>query len=49
MDIFDLTHLILLLDCGSPVIEERRSSEMDARVGITLQGGQERNYRRESQ
>jgi hypothetical protein len=29
MDIVDLTHHILLLDCGVPVSEERRSSEMD--------------------
>jgi len=29
MDIVDLIHHILLLDCGSPVSEETRSSEMD--------------------
>ena len=36
MDIVDLAQLILLLDCGMPVSEETRSSEMDLGSDVRL-------------
>ena len=36
MDIVDLAHLILLLDCGTLVSEEMRSSEMDLCSDVRL-------------